>query len=157
MPVYVQNPSKVSPFFCSAKTPKMTDFRPKSARFPCENANLPHCAYFTHIRGGGGGAGSGFCGDQHPSPNVRKTWQLRAEQLARSDHITLCQKKCLFLRPNFSKEPTGNIARRRLLVNPYGPEIQTELCCCSRGNDLNSGKEVLRIPSSPLCSQFFCR
>ena len=22
----------------------------KSARFPCENANLPHCTYFTHIR-----------------------------------------------------------------------------------------------------------
>ena len=26
------------------------------------------------------------------------------------------------------KESTGNIAATRLLVNPYGPEIQTELC-----------------------------
>ena len=25
-----------------------------------------------------------------------------------------------------SEESTGNIAKRRLLVNPYGPEIQTE-------------------------------
>ena len=33
----------------------MTHFGPKSARFPCENANLPHCTYFTHTRGGGGG------------------------------------------------------------------------------------------------------
>ena len=33
--------------------PKMTHFGPKSARFPCKDANLPHCTYFTHIRGGG--------------------------------------------------------------------------------------------------------
>ena len=26
----------------------------KSARFPCENANLPHCTYFTQRPGGGG-------------------------------------------------------------------------------------------------------
>ena len=30
-------------------------------------------------------------------------------------------KKC-----HFSEEHTGNIAKRRLLVNPYMPEIQTE-------------------------------
>ena len=29
----------------------MARFGPKSVRFPCENANLPHCTYFTHIRG----------------------------------------------------------------------------------------------------------
>ena len=29
----------------------MTHFGPKSARFPCENANLPHCTYFIHIHG----------------------------------------------------------------------------------------------------------
>ena len=28
----------------------------------------------------------------------------------------------------FSEESTGNIAKRRLLVTPYGPEIQTEFC-----------------------------
>ena len=27
----------------------MAHFGQNSARFPCENANLPHCAYFTHI------------------------------------------------------------------------------------------------------------
>ena len=29
-------------------------FGSKNTRFPCENANLPHCTYFTHIRRGGG-------------------------------------------------------------------------------------------------------
>ena len=33
----------------------------------------------------------------------------------------------------FSEESTGNIAKRRLLVNPYGPEMQTEFCWLSRG------------------------
>ena len=31
------------------------------------------------------------------------------------------------------EERTGNTAKRGLLVNPYGPEIQTEFCCFSRG------------------------
>ena len=50
------------------------------------------------------------------------------------------------------EERTGNIAKRRLLVNPYRPEIQTESCCFSRENDLNSeDKEVFWIRSWPLC------
>ena len=28
-----------------------------------------------------------------------------------------------------SEKRTGNIAKRRLLVNPYGPEIRPEFCC----------------------------
>ena len=32
-----------------------------------------------------------------------------------------------------SKRHTGNIAKRRLLVNPYGTEIQTEFCYFSFG------------------------
>ena len=32
---------------------------------------------------------------------------------------------------------TGNIAKRRLLVNPYGPEIQTEFPIFPGENDLN--------------------
>ena len=32
-----------------------------------------------------------------------------------------------------SEQRTGNIAKRRLLVNPYGPEVQTEFCCFSTG------------------------
>ena len=35
---------------------KWTIFEEKSARFPCQNANLPHCTYFTHV----------------PPPNSRK-------------------------------------------------------------------------------------
>ena len=39
--------------------------------------------------------------------------------------------------PLGSENCTGNIAsfkaKRRLLVNPYGPEIQTEFCYLSRG------------------------
>ena len=39
-------------------------------------------------------------------------------------------------------------AKRRLLVNPYGPEIQTEFCYCSGGNDLNLEKGgIYEIPS----------
>ena len=36
-----------------------------------------------------------------------------------------------------SEECTGNIAKRRHLVNPYGPEIQTEFYCFIGDNDLN--------------------
>ena len=42
--------------------------------------------------------------------------------------------------PLGSEERTGNIAKRRLLVNPYVPEIQTGFCSFSRGSDLNSEK-----------------
>ena len=41
-----------TPFYAmnSDEMPKVTHFGPpKSARFPCRNANLPHCTYFTHI------------------------------------------------------------------------------------------------------------
>ena len=31
-----------------------------------------------------------------------------------------------------SEERTGNIEKRRLFVNPYRPEMQTEICCFSR-------------------------
>ena len=37
-----------------------------------------------------------------------------------------------------SEKRTGSIAKRRLLVNPYGPEIQTEFCYFSGDHDLNS-------------------
>ena len=40
----------------------------------------------------------------------------------------------------FSEKRTGNIAKRRLLVNPYGPESQTEVCYFSRESELNSEK-----------------
>ena len=40
----------------------------------------------------------------------------------------------------FSEKRTGNIAKRRLLVNPYGPEFQTEFCYFLGQNDLNSEK-----------------
>ena len=30
--------------------------------------------------------------------------------------------------PTISEKLTGNIAKSRLLVNPYGPEIRTEFC-----------------------------
>ena len=32
-----------------------------------------------------------------------------------------------------SEKRTRNIAKRRLLVNPYGPEFQTEFCCFHKG------------------------
>ena len=46
---FTSKPPKVSPYFCSAKRRKWPLLDQKSARFPCENANLPHCTYFTHI------------------------------------------------------------------------------------------------------------
>ena len=42
--------------------------------------------------------------------------------------------------PIFSEKRTGNIAKTRLLVNPYGPEIQIEFFHFLRENDLNSEK-----------------
>ena len=51
-----------------------------------------------------------------------------------------------------SENRTGNIAKRRLFVNPYGPEIQTEFCCFLGENDLNSEKggiyESRYVPNS---------
>ena len=49
-----------------------------------------------------------------------------------------------------SEEHTGNIVQRRLLVNPYGPEIQTELCSFSTGKWPQFGKknEVFTIYES---------
>ena len=41
----------------------------------------------------------------------------------------------------FSEKRTANTAKRRLLVNPYGPEIQTDVCYFLRENDLNSEKK----------------
>ena len=53
---FTSSPLKsLSLFFYSAKTPKMTHLEQKVHEFPCENAKLPHCTYFTHIRVGGGG------------------------------------------------------------------------------------------------------
>ena len=44
----------------------------------------------------------------------------------------------------------------RLLVSPYGPESQTELCEFSRGRSPEFGKKrLLRVPSWPPRSQFF--
>ena len=46
--------SKLSLYVYSAKIQKTTHFWEKnSARLPCQNANVPHCAYFTHTRGRG--------------------------------------------------------------------------------------------------------
>ena len=39
-----------------------------------------------------------------------------------------------------SEKCTGNIAKRRLLVNPSGPEIQTEFCDFLGEKTLNSEK-----------------
>ena len=49
---FTQERSKTFHSFDSAKLLKMTLFYPKSARFPCENANLSHCACFTLVGGG---------------------------------------------------------------------------------------------------------
>ena len=49
--------------------------------------------------------------------------------------------------PLFSEKLAGNIAQRKLLLNPYGPEIQTEFCDLSRETDLNSEKgEIYKSP-----------
>ena len=58
-----------------------------------------------------------------------------------------------------SEESTGNTTKRRLLVNPHRPEIQTEFCWFSRGKwpDFGARTRFLRIPSWPLCSQLFSR
>ena len=62
------------------------------------------------------------------------------------------QKNTFYL----AKKVLGTIANRRLLVNPYGPEIQTAFCDFPRGKWPEFGKmRNLRIPSRPLCSQFF--
>ena len=42
--------------------------------------------------------------------------------------------------PEISEERTANIAKRRLLVNPYRPEIQPEFADFLGENDLNSEK-----------------
>ena len=43
-------------------------------------------------------------------------------------------------RDGFSEKRTGNIAKRRFLANPYGPEIQTEFCYFPGEDDPNSEK-----------------
>ena len=49
-------------------------------------------------------------------------------------------QKCILVSEQFSEKPTGNIVKRRLLVNPYGLEIQTEFCKFVGENNLNSEK-----------------
>ena len=55
VPFYVQTLRKSLLIFIVSKRRKWLILDQKSARFPCENANLPHCTYFTHIRGAFGG------------------------------------------------------------------------------------------------------
>ena len=53
-----------------------------------------------------------------------------------------------------NEERTGNIAKIRLLVNSYRPEIQTELCLFfARENDLNSEKK--EVFTNPLLTAMF--
>ena len=60
-------PRKSLLVFVVPKRRKWPILDPKSERFPCENANLPHCTYFTHIHpppgsslpGAGGGVQKG--------------------------------------------------------------------------------------------------
>ena len=46
----------------------------------------------------------------------------------------------------FSEESRGNIADRRLLVNPDGPQIQTEFCCLSRGYVSDTSQDPVSEP-----------
>ena len=48
------NPSKVSPYFCSAKTPKMTDFRPKKCTVSLRERQFATLYLFHAYTGGGG-------------------------------------------------------------------------------------------------------
>ena len=52
MPFYVQTPRNSLHIFVVPKRRRWPILDQKSARFPCENANLPHCTYFTQNRGG---------------------------------------------------------------------------------------------------------
>ena len=52
-----------------------------------------------------------------------------------------------------AKKRTGNIAKRRLFVNPYGPEIQTEFCYFSRGKWPEFGKK--EVFTNPLPTAMF--
>ena len=54
-----------------------------------------------------------------------------------------------------SEKRAGNIAKRRLLVNPYGPALQLNVAIFLGENNLNSEKGG--IYARPLCSQFFRR
>ena len=57
---------------------------------------------------------------------------------------------CTGILPEFlGQEHTGNIAKRRLLVNPYGPEIQTEFAVFLGENDLNDEKGFFFYESPP--------
>ena len=55
MPFYVRSPRKSLLILAVPKRRKRPIFNldQKCARFPCENANLPHCTYFTPFQGGG--------------------------------------------------------------------------------------------------------
>ena len=64
-----------------------------------------------------------------------------------SGFLPICSDLLRFLPICFSEKRSVNIAKRRLLVNSYGPEIQTEFCCFPCENDLNSGKK--RFYKSP--------
>ena len=48
-----------------------------------------------------------------------------------------------------SEGRTGNVAKMRLLVNPYGPEIQTYVCFFLEEKDLNLEKGVTQPRESP--------
>ena len=58
---------------------------------------------------------------------------------------------------SFSEERTRNIVKRRLLVNPYGPDIQTEVCCFSRGRwpELEKRKNRTEVFTNPLQTAMF--
>ena len=47
---YVEAPRNSLLFSIVRKCRKCPILDRKSARFPCQNANLPHCTYFTHVR-----------------------------------------------------------------------------------------------------------
>ena len=58
----------------------------------------------------------------------------------------ICEKSTSAAQKEFSEKRTGNIAKRRLLVNPSGPEFQTEFCYFIGENDLIRNKEEFTNP-----------